>query len=308
MSGLGITELAADEHELLEQLSADSPPPQYKGLGGMCNQPAADDILATVKPRVIAVPRPRRFATIGATCMACLAAVVGLTASSDDAFAVLAPVVRITPSSRVKHAHDRVAVVVSGFGDQAAVAKAELQRLGLDATVSGKAGSRRVGVGRDRAGRRIVLVPGESVSLSQYISARRNGIKFARPAKNLDSAHDIATWKVKSGQIVQLSVGGLASSTVEDEISVLVAAIERSGMSVVSVPELFSAEPATTASRGDAQSATAPQVTAQIAARNGMPDQLAVLSRSPASSIAMPIGTISSTTKTIGATRVAGID
>jgi hypothetical protein len=252
---------------------------------------------------------------------------------------MLSPVVRISPTARVKHAPSQIAVVVSGTPAQAAGIDNYLQRHNASVSISvgqnegradrsaiARAGqspldqlpqrsdmnlikARRRVIRQYRiAGAHVFLVPNGGLTLSQYVAARTRRIRLVRPAKSVHNLSDLAGWKPKNGQIVELSVGSLSASEIDFELGSLLSVIDRSGFAPVSVAELLSGAPVAAANLGDAQSAAAPPVTATSAIKNGRPPSTAVESRSPASNIAISTGTTSSTTNTIGATRVAGKD
>jgi UDP-N-acetylglucosamine:LPS N-acetylglucosamine transferase len=330
MASLGLMTLADNRAQLTEALREHlAAAPARRAL---LPAASADPATAVMAMRARARPLPRWRVASGpfAACLAAAALVlVGL--STDDAYSLAAPPLELRPLTRVATTQPDVALVLrapqpavpglasalASRGEHASFAVTRplasgvqrmLARLGDDAMPELSAGSnvrwletREQLRGSARLGtERRYLVPASGLSLGQYLLARSVG---ASPVAGRVSyaASGSPPRAPSAGDIVVVTVDGSTGRTVD-----AVAALSVDGLRPVSLAVLLGSASTSARTARAAVSATAPPITIASprmmpAAPSGAPAQL-----SPVSSGAARTGITTWTTKTNGATCVAG--
>jgi hypothetical protein len=330
MAALGLITLADDRRQLAaalrDHLAAAPGRRALLGTAGADAATAVTDIRARVRP----LPRWRVACAPFAACLAAAAAVlVGL--STDDAYSLAARPLELRPLTRVATTQPDVAVVLrapqpsvarlaralatrglhASFAVSAPLApgvQRMLGRLGDDA-LPALAPGRRVGwletreqlrrgarLGADRR----YLVPASGLTLGQYLLARSLD---ASPVAGRSSyaASGSPPAAPSAGDIVVVTIDASTARTVA-----AVAALGAHGLRTVPLSGLLGSASTSARTARAAVSATAPPMT--IASPRRMPagPSGAVAQLSPVSSGAARTGITTWTTKTKGATCVAG--
>ncbi len=330
MAALGLVTVADTRAELaatLRRMLVDAPARRAAPSHAGCDPASA---VVDIRPRVRPLPRWRIAAGHGFATVAC-AVVVLAGLSTDDAYSLAAPPLELRPLARVATTQPDVALILrapppavpglaralaargvhASFAGSRALAPGVqrlLARLGDDALPELSPGSRvrwletreqLRGSARLGADRRY-LVPASGLSLGQYLLAR--SVDASPVAGRMSYAASGAPPRAPSaGDIVVVTVDGSTGRTVD-----AVAALSVDGLRPVSLSALLGSASTSARTARATVSATAPPMT--IASPRTMPTgpSGARAQLSPVSSGAARTGMTTWTTKTSGATCVAG--
>jgi processive 1,2-diacylglycerol beta-glucosyltransferase len=329
MAALGLISLADDRAQLASALSAQlaTGPARRPLLAGGDDAAAA---VARIRARVRPLPRWRLASGPFAACLAAVATVlVGL--STDDAYSLASRSLELRPVTHVATAQPEVGLIVRaprpavahlarvlatrGLHATFAVptplppgAQRTLARLGDDSLLALSPGrsvrwldtrERLSGTARFGADRRY-LVPASGLSLGQYLLAR--SLDASPVAGRISFAASASPAAAPSrGDIVVVTADGPTMRTV-----VAVASLEAGGLRDAPLSALLGSASTSARTARAAVSATAPAMTIASPSRMPAGPSGAAAQLSPVSSGAASTGMTTWTTKTNGATCVAG--